>query len=388
MAATTTTPTSIPILRFEATEACPAPPVPDPRAGLSANQIAALAQAELSISQDPQLTPEQREWADTPCLLRYLRATAPTKDTYDAQAALTKLRGTLAWRAAEKPHELTADAAMREQGALGKQVAHGFSRAGHPVLYMLPRNENSADEDAQFAFVLFNLELAIRRMPPGVEKVVLVIDFNGMTLAKRMSPAMQRRFVDTLSAHYPERLHCACMVNAPWFFWAAWKVIAPFIDPVTRAKVSFVTLDPPGAGKSRSSSMSSLSPSGSASDVSAAAAAAAASPPEPVPQKKPSRFSLGGLFSRSASTPTASAAADEGAPAEPVADGKLMYTQLVTDHLWADYGGDCAFQWDAAAYFAAVDAFLADAEAQRVARVAALVESMRLEAEMPVEDDE
>lgn len=39
--------------------------------------------------------------------------------------------------------------------------------------------------------------------------------------------------------HYPERLKHAYLMFSPWFFSATWKVLSPFIDAVTKAKISF-----------------------------------------------------------------------------------------------------------------------------------------------------
>lgn len=48
--------------------------------------------------------------------------------------------------------------------------------------------------------------------------------------------------METLSIfqnHYPERLHHAYLLFPPWLFSGFWRVISPFIDSVTKAKVSF-----------------------------------------------------------------------------------------------------------------------------------------------------
>jgi hypothetical protein len=43
-----------------------------------------------------------------------------------------------------------------------------------------------------------------------------------------------------LQQHYVEHLDRLFMVNASTIFWGLWKIVSPFIDPVTRAKIVFV----------------------------------------------------------------------------------------------------------------------------------------------------
>lgn len=37
-------------------------------------------------------------------------------------------------------------------------------------------------------------------------------------------------------------VHCLCMLLAPWFFFPFYKLVSPFIDPVTKAKLNFVDM--------------------------------------------------------------------------------------------------------------------------------------------------
>ncbi|KAJ2767469.1 hypothetical protein IWQ57_003935, partial [Coemansia nantahalensis] len=57
-------------------------------------------------------------------------------------------------------------------------------------------------------------------------------------------------FLDTLSNHYPERLGRAAVFQPPRFFVAFFSLVSPFIDPVTKAKVSFVDPSAPAPAES------------------------------------------------------------------------------------------------------------------------------------------
>lgn len=45
--------------------------------------------------------------------------------------------------------------------------------------------------------------------------------------------------MDILQAHYPERLSAALILNVPFLLQAFFKMIGPFIDPITRNKMKF-----------------------------------------------------------------------------------------------------------------------------------------------------
>ena len=52
--------------------------------------------------------------------------------------------------------------------------------------------------------------------------------------------AVTRQPLDIFTRMYPERLHRAIIVDAPGAFQVVWKLISPFIDPVTAAKITFM----------------------------------------------------------------------------------------------------------------------------------------------------
>ena len=51
--------------------------------------------------------------------------------------------------------------------------------------------------------------------------------------------AIARTILHIVQTHYPERLGTAVVAHLPWLLHAFYKLLNPFIDPVTRAKVVF-----------------------------------------------------------------------------------------------------------------------------------------------------
>jgi hypothetical protein len=72
------------------------------------------------------------------------------------------------------------------------------------------------------------------------EKLVILIDFTGWTLATAPPMKTSRETLSILQDHFPERLAVAVCYNPPWIFAVFWKAISPFIDPATYRKIRFV----------------------------------------------------------------------------------------------------------------------------------------------------
>lgn len=82
------------------------------------------------------------------------------------------------------------------------------------------------------------LERTIDLMPPGQETLALLV--NMAESAKRHPPLSQsRQVLNILQTHYPERLGRALVLNVPWVVWGFFKLITPFIDPMTKEKLKF-----------------------------------------------------------------------------------------------------------------------------------------------------
>ncbi|KAI0407373.1 cral trio domain-containing protein [Xylaria palmicola] len=181
------------------------------------------------------LTDSEKMWLTRECLLRYLRATK-----WDEKEAEKRLLETLTWRREYGVEGLTADY-ISPENETGKQVIVGFDKQGRPCHYLNPGRQNTEVSPRQVQHMVFMLERVIDLIPAEQEKICLLIDFK--TGAKRTNTApgigQGREVLHILQAHYPERLGRALIVNVPWVVWGFFKLITPFIDPLTKEKLKF-----------------------------------------------------------------------------------------------------------------------------------------------------
>lgn len=77
----------------------------------------------------------------------------------------------------------------------------------------------------------------------GIEKMTLIADFDTENKLTKKSPdqnTVARQFLSFLQNHYPERLSKAIALNPPWYIRLLYRIISPFMDPVTKKKIHFV----------------------------------------------------------------------------------------------------------------------------------------------------
>lgn len=75
-------------------------------------------------------------------------------------------------------------------------------------------------------------------MPPGVETMAILCNMK-QGAGNQPSVGQGRQFLSILQTHYPERLGRALVMNVPWVVWGFFKLINPFIDPLTKEKMRF-----------------------------------------------------------------------------------------------------------------------------------------------------
>jgi hypothetical protein len=187
-----------------------------------------------------EITHAEELWCDDACLRRYLRA-------YEGKVpkAWKQLQQTIEWRREMGVAELVANhgETMQSDSKGGKLYITPYKTTeGHPVLCMHPAREDTKTRthDNSLRLLVHNLEAAIARMGPGVEKWVIMISFVKYSIFNAPPMKTSKATLNILMNHYPERLLKAYCCNAPWVFSAFYTAISPFMHPVTKAKVSIL----------------------------------------------------------------------------------------------------------------------------------------------------
>lgn len=76
---------------------------------------------------------------------------------------------------------------------------------GRPVIYLIKRGHPGNNLD-NIKLLVYNLELAAKCLPPGVEKFCVVIDLAGYTRANATPLSVSKMTLDILTSQYPERM--------------------------------------------------------------------------------------------------------------------------------------------------------------------------------------
>lgn len=152
------------------------------------------------------------------------------------------LQATIRWRQKmEIPKMLTEwKDTIALENATGKMYVRGFDKEGHALIYMKPVKENTHDHDGNIKHLIYSIERAVAcmdSMGQGQTKLCLIIDFDHYSASHAPPMKTSKETLTILQDHYPERLHCAYCIRPPFVFYAFFKMVSPFIDPVTKKKI-------------------------------------------------------------------------------------------------------------------------------------------------------
>jgi len=209
--------------------------LPDDKKRMADEVLAHFSQEDYTIPgiEDGKLMEEEKFWLSYECILRFLRAVKWSS----ASAATKRLEETLTWRREYGLYNLITTSHVEPAALTGKMMLFGYDSDRRPAMYLRPSRQNTAESIRQVHLVVWYLERATDLMGPGVETIALMVDYADK--AKNPSFSQARTVLGILQTHYPERLGRALIVNLPFLLSAFFKMITPFVDPVTRPKMRF-----------------------------------------------------------------------------------------------------------------------------------------------------
>lgn len=161
---------------------------------------------------------------------------------FKVKKSVKLLHETLEWRKSFGLADLHAGAwkdVIAVENATGKSYTRGFDKEGHVLIYMSPSKENTHDHDGNMKHLVYTMEraIAIMKHTTGSEKLALVIDYTGYTMAHAPTMKASKETLTILQNHYPERLFRAYCVRPPYIFHTFLGLVSPFIDSVTKKKI-------------------------------------------------------------------------------------------------------------------------------------------------------
>ena len=115
---------------------------------------------------------------------------------------------------------------------------------GTPVFYIIVERhvkDRNLEELEWFILTLVGRAIHDDAKNIGIEKVTVVFDMQNFSIIKNMDYEAVKLIIQILQTHFSETLKHALIVNAPFIFSACYAIIRPWLDPVTAAKVQFVT---------------------------------------------------------------------------------------------------------------------------------------------------
>ena len=129
---------------------------------------------------------------------------------------------------------------MHEEGAI--RLA-GRAKDGRPVVMVQARYywPKLIEDNIQIVYFFQFYVDAICRMSEevGQETFYAIADLEGFSMAN-FSLAQIKIAISILQNHYPERLGMIFVINAPFVFTAAWRLIQPLLDERTRNKIEIL----------------------------------------------------------------------------------------------------------------------------------------------------
>lgn len=144
------------------------------------------------------------------------------------------------WRQTFVPLGYIPETMIRDELMKNSVHMQGFDKRGRPIAVIflarhIPCRKTIENLKCHFVYIFDKMSASSR----GQTKFTIIADFDGWTY-KNVDIRGAIAVLEILQDYYPERLGKVYLIHRPYIFWAAWKIVSPFIDQVTREKIVFV----------------------------------------------------------------------------------------------------------------------------------------------------
>jgi hypothetical protein len=156
--------------------------------------------------------------------------------------AVKMLNAHVEWKLATRPRMVRCTGCVADKDCHCQQFC-GWDSLHRPVIYSAFKWAKDEVRTMAPEAVEHNIECfrhCVNMMPDGVEQWVNVVDFLTYSHWTDGRSPVAKAVIDVMEANYPERLGVQYLVDPPTTFFVLWKMISPFIDDRTKAKVKMV----------------------------------------------------------------------------------------------------------------------------------------------------
>lgn len=157
--------------------------------------------------------------------------------------ALTRLEKHAEWREEAVPTGGISEASIEKQIEQQKVLLQPRGPDGRPLIIIRVSKHFPTTHEECERFVIFCLEAASKLVDQAGaasdNKIWALFDLADVKWVNLDRHALFSCF-HLLNCHFPERIHKIFMLDAPMTFYALWRIVSPFIDPVTKRKVGYI----------------------------------------------------------------------------------------------------------------------------------------------------
>eukprot|EP01129_Flabellula_baltica_P002390 TRINITY_DN12202_c0_g1_i1.p1 TRINITY_DN12202_c0_g1~~TRINITY_DN12202_c0_g1_i1.p1 ORF type:complete len:251 (+),score=56.09 TRINITY_DN12202_c0_g1_i1:211-963(+) len=168
-------------------------------------------------------------------VLRFLRAR-----NYNIEIAAKLLFDTLQWRLAFGCQSIEPQD-ISEELVKNKFTIGGYDLEMRPCIFGQVRYHFGSDSNPEIMqrMIVWLLEEGRKKVVDENPYCNIIVDLKGFGLSN-MDYGLVKYLLEIFRDYYPDTLGIMLIVNSPFIFKGCWKIIRPWLDPITAEKIKFI----------------------------------------------------------------------------------------------------------------------------------------------------